>query len=503
MDCEPRKGQKLCERGECKTCLSRRFASVENSKYMVEGQEKLLSVSKHSKERADFRCPKCSHSFSAMLYNITEGYFCPFCAKNKLCDAKDCKKCFERSFASHEKAEFWSTDKNSQTPREAFKISGKKFWFECGKCKHSFQVMLSNVVAGCFCPYCPRRKLCDDEDCEMCFKNSFASRERAKCWCYEKNKVRPRDVSLYSHKKYWFNCDKCEHSFESVLSSIKTDKTCPFCSNKRLCDSEDCKQCFQKSFASHKYSGQWLREKNKKKPREVFLGAGKKFWFKCELCTHTFELTPNDITSPVGCFCPFCSGVRICFEGDCEMCFKKSFSSHEKAKYWNEEKNGVTPREVFRGTQKKYSFVCEKKHIFASALSSISRGSWCPQCKNKTESKLLKFLEEKFEDVAYQFKVSWCKNPETDKHLPFDFCVSKTIIELDGRQHYEQVSNWRTPEEQQKKDRYKEECAMKNGYSVLRILQEDVWEDRIDWKKLLLEHIKNYEKPTTRRLWKD
>lgn len=468
---------------------------------MVEGQERLLLVSKHAKERADFRCPKCKHSFSARLHNITAGYFCPFCAKSKLCNTEDCKKCFERSFASHEKAKFWSADKNSQTPREVFKISGKKFWFECEKCKHSFQAMLSNVVKGHFCPFCKNQKLCGDENCETCLKNSFASRERAKCWCYEKNKARPRDVSLYSHKKYWFNCDKCSHSFEAVLSSITTAKTCPFCSNRSLCLSDDCRTCFQKSFASHKYSKQWLDKKNKKTPREVFVSSGKKIWFKCEVCTHTFQLAPNTITN-TGCFCPFCSGVRICFEEGCEMCFKRSFASHENAKYWDKEKNGASPREVFRGTQKKYSFVCEKKHTFSSALFSISRGSWCPLCKNKTESKLLKFLEENFEDVVYQLRVSWCKNPETDKHLPFDFCVSKTIIELDGVQHYEQVANWKAPEVQQKNDRYKEECALKNGYSVLRILQEDVWEDRIDWKTLLLDHIKDYEVPIVKKLWK-
>nr|WNL49517.1 hypothetical protein MarFTMF_001 [Marseillevirus sp.] len=101
----------------------------------------------------------------------------------------------------------------------------------------------------------------------------------------------------------------------------------------------------------------------------------------------------------------------------------------------------------------------------------------------------------------HQFKVSWCKNPEKNTFLPFDFCVSKTIIELDGRQHYEQVSNWQSPELIQKSDRYKEECAIQNGYSVLRILQDDVWSDKIDWKKLLLEHIKDHEIPIAKNLW--
>ncbi|AVR53062.1 restriction endonuclease [Marseillevirus Shanghai 1] len=134
-------------------------------------------------------------------------------------------------------------------------------------------------------------------------------------------------------------------------------------------------------------------------------------------------------------------------------------------------------------------------------VRSVSQGHWCPLCKNKTEAILWSFLKAQFENPLHQFKSSWCKNPETNNFLPFDFCISKTIIELDGRQHYEQVSNWKSPELIQKSDRYKEEQAIKNGYSVLRILQEDVWNDKTDWKKLLLEHIKDYETPVVKNLW--
>ncbi|AMQ10909.1 restriction endonuclease [Brazilian marseillevirus] len=62
-------------------------------------------------------------------------------------------------------------------------------------------------------------------------------------------------------------------------------------------------------------------------------------------------------------------------------------------------------------------------------------------------------------------------------------------------------SNWKSPELIQKSDRYKEEQAIKNGYSVLRILQEDVWNDKIEWKKLLLEHIRDYDEPIIKNLW--
>jgi very-short-patch-repair endonuclease len=55
------------------------------------------------------------------------------------------------------------------------------------------------------------------------------------------------------------------------------------------------------------------------------------------------------------------------------------------------------------------------------------------------------------------------------------------IIELDGAQHFRQVLNWSSPEEQLENDIYKQNCANENGYSVIRLLQEDVLYDRYDW----------------------
>jgi very-short-patch-repair endonuclease len=88
-----------------------------------------------------------------------------------------------------------------------------------------------------------------------------------------------------------------------------------------------------------------------------------------------------------------------------------------------------------------------------------------------------------------QFKEEWCKKI---KKLPYDFCIPeyKTIIELDGPQHFHQVSNWSSAEDQFENDKYKEECANENGYSVIRLLQEDVFYDTYDWVKELCDSIK-------------
>ena len=49
----------------------------------------------------------------------------------------------EKSFASNEKAIYWS-DKNEVKPRGVFKNSDKKYYFECD-CGHSFDCSLGNI----------------------------------------------------------------------------------------------------------------------------------------------------------------------------------------------------------------------------------------------------------------------------------------------------------------------------------------------------------------------
>lgn len=107
---------------------------------------------------------------------------------------------------------------------------------------------------------------------------------------------------------------------------------------------------------------------------------------------------------------------------------------------------------------------------------------------HKTEKIVLKFLKERYPSVIFQFKQEWCK---AKSYLPFDFCLPELmiIIELDGRQHFCQISNWKSPEFTQKRDAYKMQCANDNNYSVIRIVQEDIFNNVYDWKTKLIETI--------------
>jgi very-short-patch-repair endonuclease len=317
---------------------------------------------------------------------------------------------------------------------------------------------------------------------------TFDTHPRAKYWS-NLNTLKPHEVSLNSHKKIWFDCD-CGHSFESTLLNINQGNNwCPYCYNRKLCG--NCDSCYSKSFASYEKSKYWS-EKNNINPLMVLKGSEKKYYFDCTICGHELLISLKQITSQ-GHWCSYCSHQKLCDNIHCKICFNNSFASVERSKYLHDKT--INPRTLFKSTNKMFHFDCDKcNKTFKCQLSSITNGVWCSFCVNKTEQILHDKLIEHY-DVERQYKVDWCKNVN---RLPFDFVIEerKIIIELDGKQHFEQIGNWPSPEETRKNDIYKMKCANENGFSVIRILQKDVYKNKYDW---LYELCKNIEKITNEK----
>ena len=45
------------------------------------------------------------------------------------------------------------------------------------------------------------------------YEKSFVTHEKAQYWS-DKNELKPNEVSLNSNKKFWFNCNNCNHEFD-------------------------------------------------------------------------------------------------------------------------------------------------------------------------------------------------------------------------------------------------------------------------------------------------
>ncbi len=333
-----------------KITFERSFASHEKSKYWSSknGDITPRDIAKSTHTKYIFNCV-CGHEFETSPNKISIGRWCPYCASVRLCNNEDCKKCFDKSFASNEKSKFWS-DKNDLQPREVFKFSLNKYLFNC-ECGHEFEIGISSVSNKQWCSYCciPSQKLCNNENCQQCFNKSFASHEKSQYWS-EKNKLKSREVFKTTSNKYIFNCTKCNHEFESSLDNITHGNTwCPYCVNKKICDNNNCNKCFQISFASYEKAQFWSN-KNNVTPRNVMKSSHKKYIFNCIDCNHEFDTSLNSVSK--GSWCPFCTNQKLCNDDNCELCFEKSFASHEKSKFWS-NKNELKPRNVFKSSGKK------------------------------------------------------------------------------------------------------------------------------------------------------
>jgi very-short-patch-repair endonuclease len=448
------------------------FASHEKATYWSEKNELKPEniLNNKSSTKYWFYCQKCGHDFEIALCHINEGKWCSYCANKKLCDNDNCKICFDKSFASHEKAKYWNN--TTILPRHIFKSNGHKYIHNC---------------------YKSSKKLCGLNECKICFDKSFASHEKAKCWS-NKNEIKPINVFKGSQAQYLFNCYECGHEHKKNPNAITTNNQwCPYCASRKLCDNDNCKICFDKSVASHEKSKNWSND-NKLKPRDVFKGSNCYYLFKCDKCNHTFEQQIYHVCNN-NIWCNYCSHNKLCIDNECILCFNNSFASHEKSKYWSND-NELKPREVFKNSKTKYIFNCELcKVSFSMELNCVNYNQWCGCKKNKTETKLLLKMIGKV-NIIQNFRINWCRSIISNNKLPFDFCIEeyKIIIELDGAQHFRQVWNWTSPEKQFENDKYKEKCANENGYSVIRLLQEDVLYDRYDWLNELnqnIEKIKN------------
>tara|TARA_B110001452_G_scaffold43466_2_gene33297 strand:- start:7591 stop:8049 length:459 start_codon:yes stop_codon:yes gene_type:complete len=113
-------------------------------------------------------------------------------------------------------------------------------------------------------------------------------------------------------------------------------------------------------------------------------------------------------------------------------------------------------------------------------------------CHNKTEGILLTWLQARLPSATVSTQH---RGPKTTcgRHTHFDFHLAFSdgfgvLLELDGAQHF-----WNTlkyfSDSGCERDIQKETWALQQGLCVIRVLQEDVWNDRLDWQGWILRSI--------------
>jgi very-short-patch-repair endonuclease len=430
----------------------------------------------------------CKHEWETTIASrCSGGRCCPYCSNNIICIHNSIV------YTHPDIAKQWHPTKNGNLKPEQFSFaSNKKFWWICDitctyGCKHEWQSTVASRCSGSGCLYCVKQKMCEHNSILYLYP------EIAKQLHPTKNgDLTANQISVSNGKNIWWLCEKtcdygCIHEWQTTAASRTSGGGCPHCSNK-------CSPCIHNSivYTHPDVAKQWHLTKNGTlKPEQFSFGSGEKVWWICENkcsegCEHIWETTICSRTSGNGC--SYCCIIKL------KVCVHDSilYSHPELVKQWHHTKNGeLIPENYGSGSIQRIWWICHKnKHHewIANIRDRAQNRTGCPYCVNKTEQKLYDALTTHYPQLHTQFKVEWCKNIN---YLPFDFVLAedKIIIELDGLQHFEQVSNWQSPEETHLNDVYKMKCANENGYSIIRLLQTDVFYDTYDWLKELRENI--------------
>ena len=100
-----------------------------------------------------WKCKKCGFEWNASPNNRKKGVGCPHCSGRVPIPGLD-----DLLTVNPILCEEWDYEKNTINPSSLTPKSGKKVWWKCKKCGHSWQAVVSSRSKGHGCPKCNHRK---------------------------------------------------------------------------------------------------------------------------------------------------------------------------------------------------------------------------------------------------------------------------------------------------------------------------------------------------------
>ena len=389
-----------------------------------------------SKQQLQYIC-KCGNNSETTVTGITRINGCMNCNGTPKYSIQDAKTIFLKY--------------NCTLLDEIYIDNGTKMKYKCNVCEFNYDVTLGSFIKRVDkCKNC--RFIKDRKEMFNRIKREF---EKQECELLETEYINNRT-------KISYKC-KCGNVSDTTYNAFQKGRRCM--------------KCYGTPKHTYKYVEDYFEKNNCILISDEYQGNLENLEYICE-CGNYSEIT----------FGNFQNGHR------CMKCSGKEKYTYEYVKKCFEDISYTLINIEYIGCNDKLSYICNKNHNNVTNFTKFITGYRCPKCLYKTEQIVNKFLEENYKNVIHQAKFNWCKNKT---YLPFDFLLDdqKLLIEVDGKQHFIQVSNWISPEKTQERDIFKMKLAIDHDYSIIRISQEDIYNNTIDWKEMLKKNIKKYKKP--------
>ncbi|NCC87180.1 MAG: hypothetical protein EOM05_04865 [Clostridia bacterium] len=259
----------------------------------------------------------------------------------------------------------WSEKNLPLTPETITFGSNKKVWWKAA-CGHEWQTSVKARSNGESCPICSGARV-------IAGINDLATIEPllALEWSNE-NDTKPTEVSVGSHKKVIWRCEK-GHQWEATVKSRAINRTgCPYCSHtKVLAGFNDLASQFPQIAA------EWSDKNLPMQPSMVTAFANSKAWWKCKDCGNEWYTLIS--TRSGGSKCPYCSGYTL-LKGFNDF----ATTNPELAAEWSERNYPLKPDEVNAKSRKNVWWHCKTcGNEWKSVIYARVKGTVCPVCADR------------------------------------------------------------------------------------------------------------------------
>ena len=344
----------------------------------------------------------------------------------------------------------WDFETNNKLGLDIWNItrgSNKKAWWNCLKCKSSYDSFIYSRINNRKCSYCAGKKVNHTNSLETKFPKISMQ------WHPTLNgDLIPSRITYASNKKVWWFCDVCKMSYETRVIDKVSSEGCPYCSGHRTLLENS---LFIKN---PKLASEWHPTRNNNlTSQDVTANSNKKVWWLGE-CGHEWDAKISNRNR--GFKCPYCAGQKA-WKGETDM-----WTTNPKLASLL-----LNPEDGYRYKQnsnKKVDWKCLNcgEIIRDKKIDDVNNTRLpCPTCgRGKSMSeKMVRFLLNTI-NVEYinDRPFSWSKNKRYDFYIP----SLNLIIETHGGQHYfrgfESLRGV-SLKDIQDNDQYKYELAIANG----------------------------------------
>lgn len=239
-------------------------------------------------------CEK-GHEWQASVKSRVEGCNCPVCTNREIHPAEN-----DLATEYPQLAAQWHPTRNGTlTPDTVAPGTLRKVWWRCEK-GHEWQAAIASRTSnGTGCPVCAGKKVVPGE-------NDLATQFPviAAQWHPSKNGARtPRQVTPYSNRKVWWQCEKGHDYQAAVGARTMGGSGCPYCAGKKVLTGFNDLATLVPEVAA-----QWHPTLNGDlTPEMVTKGSCYKAWWICDQ-GHVWKAVIYSRTGTKKCGCPICSG---------------------------------------------------------------------------------------------------------------------------------------------------------------------------------------------------